>query len=94
MYLSPHIQIPLKFYSSKTDEYSLVFQCRINPKKVKVCSNNTYWVVNDSKDIRPYGVILVKKENMQAYPSIEEQFNKKFDYNDYKQKIESYLNSF
>jgi hypothetical protein len=29
----------------------------VNPKKIKVCSgNNDYWVVNDPKDIRPYGL--------------------------------------
>lgn len=94
VYFSPHIQIPLQSYSSRTDEYSLVFQCRVNPKQIKVCSNNIYWVVNDSKNIRPYGIILVKKDIKQTYPSIEAQFTKKFDYNDYKQKIESYLTTF
>lgn len=47
--------------------------------------------MNDSKDIRPYGIILVKKDIKQNYPTIETQFTKKFHYDDFKQKIEDYL---
>ena len=32
VYFSPHIQIPFQSYSSRTDKYSLIFQCRVNPK--------------------------------------------------------------
>lgn len=32
VYFSPHIQKALGDYTSNSDEYSLVFQCRVNPK--------------------------------------------------------------
>ena len=65
IYCSPHIQVCIGGYSGNgvqvgNERYYLVFQCRVNPKAIKVCSNHEYWVLNQPKDIRPYGVILVK----------------------------------
>ena len=40
-----------------------VFQCRVNPKKIKHCHDyatnpGAYWVLNDPADIRPYRVLI------------------------------------
>ena len=32
IYCAPHIQIPFSGYINKSDEYALIFQCRVNPK--------------------------------------------------------------
>ncbi len=81
IYCSPHIQVALISYSGvginiggKT--YHLVFQCRVNPKKIKVCNNHECWVINDSKDIRPYGVLLIKSEQKATYPSVDQLYEK------------------
>jgi len=64
IYCSPMIQIPICGYSGSgvvvnNKKYFLVLQCRVNPSKIKVCPKNEYWVINESKDIRPYGKILL-----------------------------------
>jgi hypothetical protein len=59
VYLTPHIQDAF-YYIDHSDEYGLIFQCRVNPKAIKViCDSDYNWVVNDTKDIRPYGIILI-----------------------------------
>ena len=67
IYLSPHFQVCLSSYSQSVrvqgNDYHLILQCRVNPKKIKVCPNQTFWVLNESKDVRPYGILLVKSEN-------------------------------
>jgi len=43
-----------------------VFQCRVRPEAIRRCHDEeikrgacgTYWVINDPKDIRPYGVLV------------------------------------
>lgn len=51
----------------------MIFQCRINPNSIKVCDNDIYWVVNESSDIRPYGIILIKgEEHKKNYPNFIE----------------------
>ena len=43
----------------------MVLQCRAQPDSIKVCEfEQTYWIVNESKNIRPYGIILVLDENV------------------------------
>ena len=42
--------------------FYLIFQCRVNPSKIKVCPTDNYWVMNEEKDIRPYGIILVESD--------------------------------
>jgi hypothetical protein len=77
VYFSPHIQVCLTDYTNTTDEYALVFQARLNPKKVKICSSkNKHWVVNDPADIRPYGMILIDNKIRSQYRSITQQFGK------------------
>ena len=64
IYCTPHFQIALGYSEPirvKNKEYHLVLQCRVNPEKIKVCSgDHTYWVMNEPKDVRPYGILLVK----------------------------------
>jgi hypothetical protein len=88
-----HIQDVLSGYINQSDEYGLIFQCRVNPKAIKICNSDNIWVVNDSKDIRPYGIILVDIKKVKEYPTVEKQFNKRFKYDDYKQTIEEHLKS-
>jgi hypothetical protein len=59
VYFGSHIQDVISYYIDHSDEYGLIFQCRVNPKAIKVCNTDYVWVVNDSKDIRPYGIILI-----------------------------------
>jgi hypothetical protein len=94
IYCAPHIQTTFAGYINTSDEYALVFQCRVNPKEIKVCNNEVYWVINDTKNIRPYGIILIKKNIVSQYPSIAAQFGKQFCYADYKQSVEKYINSY
>lgn len=88
IYCSPHIQVGLGSYSSglgiSNKKYRLIFQCRVNPDAIKVCNNNIFWVLNDSKNIRPYGVILVKEENVSQIPtSAVAQFGEEFTWSKY-----------
>jgi len=58
-----------------TDRYKLAFQCRLEPSAIRIPAktgdhsashpndpdwDNDYWVVNDSSNIRPYGILLKK----------------------------------
>ncbi|CAF1246241.1 unnamed protein product [Adineta steineri] len=38
----------------------VVLQCRIHPRKIRVpeCANNQYYIVNDPKHVRPYGLLI------------------------------------
>ena len=68
VYFSPHFQICLKGYSGEMEvegkKYYMVLQCRVHPKKIKIVNGREdYWVVNESTDIRPYGIILFTKED-------------------------------
>ncbi len=38
IYCTPHIQVSFQGYTNPSAEYAVVFQCRVNPKKIKVCS--------------------------------------------------------
>ena len=71
----------------------MILQCRVNPKKIKVCSNQTYWVINDSRDIRPYGVILVKSDVKSQIRSASSIFGSDFHWSNVKNEVESYLAS-
>jgi ribosomal protein S27AE len=53
-------------------KYIVAFQCRLKPDKIKIPEkkgdeiekrndpdwNNDYWIINESRDIRPYGILL------------------------------------
>lgn len=49
-------------------KYALVFQCRIDPKKLKITPQEEYLMANKFCDIRPYGIILVKEKIKNSYP--------------------------
>ena len=60
------------FTSQTTNkQYKIVFQNRVNPKKIVYCESlggpSDYWLVEDGKDIRPYGICIkeVKREYKQ-----------------------------
>jgi hypothetical protein len=38
--------------------YHILLQCRFNPTALKITPQSDYWVINKSKDIRPYGMVL------------------------------------
>lgn len=43
IYCSPHIQVTFGYSGAIAiggKNYHLIFQCRVNPKKIKVCSNH------------------------------------------------------
>jgi hypothetical protein len=64
IYCTPHINDALVYaniLNINGKGYFLIFQCRVNQKMTHIPSTQqSYWVVNNSKDIRPYGIILVK----------------------------------
>lgn len=72
VYCTPSISVAQAYASSRTGEgqFSLdgksalfVVTCRIKPSAIKRCQDENkdsgaYWVINDPKDIRPYGVLV------------------------------------
>jgi hypothetical protein len=79
IYCTPHLKTALSGYTKNVNingkNYCLVFQCRVNPKKTHIClSPQDYWVVNDPKDIRPYGILLIKDTVKASYPAVNVQF--------------------
>ena len=66
IYCSPHFHTCVTGYAQPINinvkNYRLIFQCRVNPKKVHICpGQEDYWVINEPEDIRPYGIILIKE---------------------------------
>ena len=65
IYCTPKIEVAESGYTcEKMDlqgsRYGIIFQCRVNPKDIKITQSADYWVINDPKDIRPYGIIFKK----------------------------------
>lgn len=62
VYVTPHYETALQYALPgcivNGKKYYLVMQCRVNPEAIKVSDEQTYWVLNNSRDIRPYGVLL------------------------------------
>ena len=91
IYCSPHFQECLGYanpFKISGKEYRLILQCRVRPSKIKVCNGKEeFWVINESKDIRPYGVLLIKEQNIKQIKDRYELSGKKFKWADYKQKI-------
>ena len=67
IYCSPNVEVCTAIYMNYleitdnegiTKKFGLVFQCRVKPNKIKITDRDEYWVINDSKDIRPYGMLL------------------------------------
>jgi hypothetical protein len=70
IYCSPKIEVAEYFADSNGESFlstdgkrhKIVFQCRVNPYAIRECptgkSDDIYWVINDPKDIRPYGICM------------------------------------
>ena len=75
IYCSPHFQECFNYTRAVTVEnkdYHLVLQCRVKPEKIKVCEGTEeYWVINEPKNIRPYGILLVKEDQIMSIKSSE-----------------------
>lgn len=47
--------------SNGVEKYRIAFQNRINPKTVRIpVKKKEYYIINDPKDIRPYGILIEK----------------------------------
>jgi len=66
IYCSPLFTTCLFHYTTKCERKNLGFrvllQCRIKPEVLKCTDKDDYWVINESKNIRPYGVILFTQQ--------------------------------
>lgn len=70
--------------------YHLVFQCRLNPKEIRIPSEkHDYWVVRHSAAIRPYGIVLIEAKERRNYPSAIAQFGEIFSYTKYQDRIKA-----
>lgn len=59
--------------------YYIFMQCRINPGKIRIASsNNEYWMMANPRDIRPYSVLLITKDEVKGYPSVEELYGARY----------------
>lgn len=90
MYGSPLINVcsgsyckeSIKFDDDPNSEYMVVFQCRVRPESVRICSGDlTYWVIRDPEDIRPYGLLITKKSTMaeQKHRDKQAEFQKSYE---------------
>jgi len=57
VYCSPKLEIAIRYANTNALGTGVIVQCRVRPSAIKDCGNN-YWVINDPKDIRPYGLIV------------------------------------
>ena len=94
IYCSPHFEECFNYakplYVGKRG-YRLILQCKVNPEKIKVCTNEVYWVINRSKDIRPYGVLLVKERNSSKIMSIFRSSKNRFKWKLYASEVNKFL---
>ena len=51
------------------ETFHIVLQCRIKPEALKITTVSDYWLINEPKNIRPYGIILFTAEQ---YDQIEQ----------------------
>ena len=63
IYLSPYFTVCLFDYAEPTEKnnqiYHVVLMVRIRPAALKITTTEeTYWVINESKDVRPCGILL------------------------------------
>jgi hypothetical protein len=70
IYCTPLIAIAEEYAGTielRGKKYKMLMQCRVKPAKIKVCpGNKDYWVLNDPKDIRPYGICIKElNDNLQ-----------------------------
>ena len=97
VYLSPHFQTCLPYtkpFEVEGNEYRLMMQCRVNPTKIKVCSKEDFWVLNEPADIRPYGILLIKEQDKDNIESVEKLFGKGFSFSHYDKEIMEFLEKY
>ncbi|CAF1247316.1 unnamed protein product [Didymodactylos carnosus] len=70
VYSTPDVNIAKQFtkcFKFNNQDYYVVLQNRVNPKTVRKLTNaetkeaGEYWITPDAKDIRPYGICIMKK---------------------------------
>ena len=64
IYCTPKIEIAVSGYTSEKinfqeSKYGIIIQCRVKPSAIKYASEDI-WIINNPKDIRPYGIIFAK----------------------------------
>ena len=64
-YLSPNINVCENGYTVPVNinnkQYKVAFQCRIHPNFIRIpVDKSDYFILNESKHIRPYGILLKK----------------------------------
>ena len=93
VYLTPLFAETLPYTTPQAvgeKSYHLVFQCRLNPKEIRIPSGKQdYWIVRHSAAIRPYGIVLIETKERRKYPSAIGQFGETFSYAKYKDRIEA-----
>ena len=55
------VACPIEIISENIKRYYFVLlQCRVNPNKVRIPQiyGGRYWIVNEGKDVRPYGLLI------------------------------------
>ena len=49
-------------FSIGSQKYKIVLQCRVEPNAIRECPDRKvgreFWVINDPKNIRPYGICV------------------------------------
>mmetsp|Transcript_106993 Transcript_106993/g.168946 ORF Transcript_106993/g.168946 Transcript_106993/m.168946 type:complete len:142 (+) Transcript_106993:3-428(+) len=62
IYCSPELSTAQSYcqcVQSQGRSVNFIIQCRVRPEAIKVCPKQTaYWVINKSKDMRPYGILV------------------------------------
>lgn len=90
IYISPHFTTSLFGYTQEckmaNQTYRVLLQCRFKPEALKCTNCTDYWVINDSKNVRPYGIILVTPEQYKTIQSIQSGlYSQNCDWNTWKQ---------
>jgi len=59
IYCTPKLEVAEHGYTTVSKDLGtkVILQCRVRPAAIKDCGND-YWVINDPKDIRPYGLLI------------------------------------
>jgi len=68
IYCSPLFTTCLDGYTQSVTKgnqtYKVMLQCRIKPEALKCTAVTDYWVINEPKNIRPYGIVLFSSEHV------------------------------
>ena len=73
IYFTPRLTVALEYArqcNADGNKFHVILQCRFKPEKVKL--SDDYWLVRQSQDLRPYGIILVTPEQEQKIMKMNE----------------------